>query len=95
MSLLFMLFWQQHSILLVWRMNEQEEHETRDTGTAIQRKKERKNDQRRMVPKSTEEERGSSGVLMKKAIATEQLSAQASDASLPWQHRISGLRGNG
>lgn len=25
----------------------------------------------------------------------ERLSTQASDASLPWQHRLSGLRGNG
>lgn len=72
-------------------MNEQEEREKRDTGLAIKRMK----DQRRTVPKSTEKERGSSGVLMKKAIETVQLSAQASDASLPWQHRISGLRRNG
>lgn len=37
----------------------------------------------------------SSGVPMKKDVETEQRSAQASDASLLWQHRISGLRGNG
>lgn len=65
------------------RMNGRDEFEWRGTG-AKEGGKERRT-----------EETASSGVPMKKDVETEQLSTQASDASLPWQHRISGLRGNG
>lgn len=67
----------------------------RGTGAKKEGKKGRKKERMERGKERRTEETASSGVPMKKDVETEQLSAQASDASLPWQHRISGLRGNG
>lgn len=67
-----------------------------DTGAAEKgRKKGRKRDHSGMVSDQAGKEVASGGAPTKENVETERLSAQASDASLPWQRCISGLPGNG
>lgn len=67
-----------------------------DTGAAEKgRKTGRRRDHSGMVSNQAGKDVASGGVPTKENVETERLSAQASDASLPWQRRISGLPGNG
>lgn len=66
-----------------------------DTGAAEKGRKEGRKERSQWYGFHPSRERGSGGVPTKENVETERLSAQANDASLPWQRRISGLPGNG